>query len=66
MQAFQVLLLTLTVPLVTASTAFESLERVEVWLIERRLNDNQDPICRASVPDLEPGSRHGFIWILTT
>ena len=26
------------------------LDRVEGWLIERRLDDNQDPICRASVP----------------
>ena len=47
MQAFHVLLLTLMVPVASASTAFQPLDRVEGWLIERRLDDNQDPICRA-------------------
>ena len=50
MQAFHVLLLTLLVPVASASTAFQPLDRVEGWLIERRLDDNQAPICRASVP----------------
>jgi len=50
MQVFQVLLLILMVPVAFASTAFQPLDRVEDWLIERRLDDNQDPICRASVP----------------
>ena len=50
MQAFHVLLLTLMVPVASASTAFQPLDRVEGWLIERRLDDKQDPICRASVP----------------
>ena len=27
-----------------------ALDRVEGWLIERRLDATQDPICRASVP----------------
>ena len=50
MQAFHVLLLILMMPVASASTAFQPLDRVEGWLIERRLDDNQDPICRASVP----------------
>ena len=50
MQALHVLLLTLMVPVASASTAFQPLDRVEGWLIERRLDENQDPICRASVP----------------
>ena len=50
MQVFQVLLLILMVPVASASTAFQPLDRVEDWLIERRLDDNQDSICRASVP----------------
>ena len=50
MQALHILLLTLIVPIASASTAFQPLDRVEGWLIERRLDDNQDPICRASVP----------------
>ena len=50
MQAFHVLLLILMVPVASASTAFQPLDRLEGWLIERRLDDNQDPICRASVP----------------
>ena len=50
MQAFHVLLLILMVPVASASTAFQPLDRVEGWLIERRLDDNKDPICRASVP----------------
>ena len=50
MQAFHVLLLILMVPVASASTAFQPLDRVEDWLIERRLDDNQDSICRASVP----------------
>ena len=50
MQAFHVLLLILMVPVASASTAFQPLDRVEGWLIERRLDANQDPICRASVP----------------
>ena len=50
MHAFHVLLLILMVPVASASTAFQPLDRVEGWLIERRLDANQDPICRASVP----------------
>ena len=50
MQAFHVLLLILMGPVASASTAFQPLDRVEGWLIERRLDANQDPICRASVP----------------
>ena len=50
MQAFHVLLLILMVPVASASTAFQPLDRLEGWLIERRLDANQDPICRASVP----------------
>ena len=44
------LLLILMGPVASASTAFQPLDRVEGWLIERRLDANQDPICRASVP----------------
>ena len=50
MQAFHVLLLILMVPVASASTAFQPLDRVQGWLIERRLDDMQEPICRASVP----------------
>ena len=48
--ALRLLLLTLMAPVASASTAFQPLDRVESWLIERRLDENQDPICRASVP----------------
>ena len=50
MQALRLLLLALMAPVACASTAFQPLDRVEGWLIERRLDHNQDPICRASVP----------------
>ena len=50
MQALRLLLLTLMAPVASALTAFQPLDRVEGWLIERRLDENQDPICRASVP----------------
>ncbi len=50
MQALRLLLLTVMTPVAFASTAFQPLDRVEGWLIERRLDENQDPICRASVP----------------
>ena len=50
MQALLLLLLSLMSPVAFASTAFQPLDRVESWLIERRLDENQDPICRASVP----------------
>ena len=50
MQALSLLLLTLMAPLAYASTSFQPLDRVEGWLIERRLDESQDPICRASVP----------------
>ena len=50
MQAFHVLLLILMGPVASASTSFQPLDRVEGWLIERRLDESQDPICRASVP----------------
>ena len=49
MQALRLLLLILMAPVAFASTAFQPLDRVEGWLIERRLDANQDPICRASV-----------------
>ena len=50
MQALRLLLLTLMAPVASALTAFQPLDRVEGWLIERRLDANQDPICRASLP----------------
>ena len=50
MQVLRLLLFTLISPAALGSTAFQPLDRVEGWLIERRLNDSQDPICRASVP----------------
>ena len=50
MQALRLLLLTLMATVASASTSFQLLDRVEGWLIERRLDANQDPICRASVP----------------
>ena len=50
MQALRLLLLTLMASVASASTSFQPLDRVEGWLIERRLDANQDPICRASVP----------------
>jgi hypothetical protein len=49
-QALRLLLLSVMSPVAFASTAFQPLDRVEGWLIERRLDANQDPICRASVP----------------
>jgi hypothetical protein len=67
MQALRLLLLTLMAPVASASTSFQPLDRVEGWLIERRLDANQDPICRASVPG--PGTtrasakRGGFFLI---
>ena len=65
MQPFHVLLLTLTVPVVSDSTAFQPLDRVEGWLIERRLNDTRIGSAVRLCQDLTPGSWHGFIWILT-
>ena len=50
MPALRLLLLTLMAPVASASTSFQPLDRVEGWLIERRLDENQDLICRASVP----------------
>ena len=50
MQALSLLLLTLMAPFAFGSTAFQPLDRVEGWLIERRLDEMQEPICRASVP----------------
>ena len=50
MQALRLLLLNLMVPVAFASTAFQPLDRVEGWLIERRLDESQNPFCRASVP----------------
>ena len=50
MQALRLLLLTLMAPVASALTAFQPLDRVEGWLIERRLDENQDPSCRTSVP----------------
>ena len=50
MQALRLLLVSLMSPVAFASTGFQPLDRVESWLIERRLDENQDPICRASVP----------------
>ena len=46
----RLLLLSLMAPDAFGSTAFQPLDRVEGWLIERRLDESQDPICRASVP----------------
>ena len=50
MQASRLLLLILMAPVAFGSTAFQPLDRVEGWLIERRLDESHDPICRASVP----------------
>ena len=50
MQALCLFLLTLISPVALGATAFQPLDQLEGWLIERRLDDNQDPICRASVP----------------
>ena len=49
-QALRLLLLTLMAPVAFGSTAFQPLDRVEGWLIERRLDESQNPICRASLP----------------
>ena len=50
MQGLCLLLLSLISPVALGSTPFQPLDRVEGWLIERRLDDKQEPICRASVP----------------
>ena len=50
MQGLCLLLLSLISPVALGSTPFKPLDRVEGWLIERRLDDKQEPICRASVP----------------
>ena len=50
MKALHWLLLTLLSPVALGATAFQPLDRVQGWLIERRLDDMQEPICRASVP----------------
>ena len=50
MQVLCLLFLSLISPVAFGSTAFQPLDRVEGWLIERRLNDSQEPICRASLP----------------
>ena len=49
-QALPLLLLTLMAPVAFGSMPFQPLDRVEGWLIERRLDESQDPICRASLP----------------
>ena len=50
MKALRLLLLSLMAPVAFGSTAFQPLDRVEGWLIERRLDEMQEPICRASLP----------------
>ena len=50
MQALYWLMLSMSAPVALGSTAFQPLDRVEGWLIERRLDDSQEPICRASIP----------------
>ncbi|WP_115023461.1 hypothetical protein [Synechococcus sp. UW69] len=50
MQPVRVLLLILISPVAFEATAFQPLDRVDGWLIERRLDERQEPICRASVP----------------
>ena len=50
MQVQRLLLLSLISPVAVGSTAFQPLDRLEGWLIERRLDEMQEPICRASVP----------------
>ena len=50
MKALHWLLLNLLSPVALGATAFQPLDRVQGWLIERRLDDMQEPICRASVP----------------
>ena len=37
-------------PVAFGSSVFQPLDRVEGWLIERRLDEMQNPICRAYVP----------------
>ena len=49
MQALRLLLLILISPVAFGSTPFQPLDRVEGWLLERRLDESQEPICRASV-----------------
>lgn len=34
----------------TIAQSFQMHERVDGWLIERKLTDKQEPICRASLP----------------
>jgi hypothetical protein len=50
MQPLRVFLLILISPVAIGATTFQPLDRVEGWLIERRLDDMQEPICRASQP----------------
>ena len=50
MQPVRVLLLILISPVAFGATAFQPLDRVDGWLIERRLDERQEPICRASMP----------------
>ena len=50
MQPVRVLLLILISPVAFGATAFQPLDRLDGWLIERRLDDMQEPICRASMP----------------
>ena len=52
MKALRLLMLSLMAPVAFGSTAFQPLDRVEGWLIERRLDEMQKPTCRASVPGL--------------
>ena len=63
MQALRLLLLTLMAPIASASTSFQPLDRVEGWLIERRLDANQDPICRASMPGPGTDARQIGSWL---
>lgn len=46
------LVLSLLSPAQVAAQGYQPLDRVEGWLIERRLDDAQNPLCRASIPGL--------------
>jgi len=43
-------LLTLLLGAPASAQSFQILDRVDGWLIERKLTEQQQPICRASIP----------------
>ena len=36
---------------VAAADAYQPIDRIDGWLVERRLDPDQKPICRASIPE---------------